>query len=75
MARAVSFVSILGRLNPAIYDVIFPHGPLLFGRGAAGLHDRVSAVALNPQPLPPGPDDLSIDFIALNPQPLPPAAG
>jgi hypothetical protein len=53
MARAVSFVSILGRLNPAIYDVIFPHGPIVFTRVAAGLHDRVSAVALNPQPLPP----------------------
>ena len=46
MARAVSFVSILGRLNPAIYDVIFPHGPIVFTRVAAGLHDRVSAVAL-----------------------------
>ena len=53
MARAVTFVSILGRLNPAIYDVIFPHGPIVFSRVAAGLHDRVSAVALNPQPLPP----------------------
>jgi hypothetical protein len=39
--------------------------------------DAIDAVALNPQPLPPGPDDfrgglLDSDAVALNPQPLPP---
>ncbi|RDH76649.1 hypothetical protein DVS77_20035 [Mycolicibacterium moriokaense] len=34
---------------------------------------NLDAVALNPQPLPPGPPDLS--RVALNPQPLPPGPG
>jgi hypothetical protein len=44
----VSILAILGRINPAIWDVIVPMGP---ERGrAASIGDRV---ALNPQPLPP----------------------
>jgi hypothetical protein len=39
-------------------------------RRASELHTDV--VALNPQPLPPAGDGLSIDFVALNPQPLRP---
>ncbi|MCE4556033.1 hypothetical protein [Pelomonas cellulosilytica] len=41
-------LAIIGRRLPAIYDVI-PRGP----QGLAGLHERVNAAALNPQPLPP----------------------
>ena len=51
MAKATQLVSLLGRLNPAIFDVIFPHGPVQ----ALGFASRVNEVALNPQPLPPEP--------------------
>jgi hypothetical protein len=51
MARAIQLVSVLGRINPAIYDFIFPHGPVQAG----GLASRLDRVALNPQPLPPEP--------------------
>ena len=54
MAKATQLVSILGRLNPAIFDVIFPHGPVQAGLGFAS---RVNEVALNPQPLPPEPPE------------------
>jgi hypothetical protein len=37
------FLTILVRINPAIFDAIFPRGPVIRG-------DRA---ALNPQPLPP----------------------
>ena len=52
MAKATQLLSVLGRINPAIYDFIFPHGPVL-SRAVSGL-SRV-ADELNPQPLPPGP--------------------
>jgi hypothetical protein len=45
-------LALIGRRLPAIFDVI-PRGP----QGLA-LQDRVSAAALNPQPLPPGPPEL-----------------
>ena len=51
MAKATQLVSLLGRLNPAIFDVIFPHGPVQ----AVGFASRINEVALNPQPLPPEP--------------------
>jgi hypothetical protein len=51
MAKATQLVSLLGRLNPAIFDVIFPHGPVQ----ALGYVSRINLVALNPQPLPPEP--------------------
>src|SRR4051812_44763105 len=44
-------LALIGKRLPAIFDVI-PRGP----RGLS-LQDRVSAVALNPQPLPPGPPE------------------
>jgi len=66
-------LALIGRRLPAIFDVI-PRGPQGFS-----LQDRVSAVALNPQPLPPGPPDPEGISVArpgasvfLNPQPLPP---
>ena len=52
MAKATQLLSVLGRINPAIYDVIYPHGPVL-SHAVAGI-SRV-ADELNPQPLPPGP--------------------
>jgi hypothetical protein len=51
MAKATLLLSVLGKINPAIFDYIFPHGPVV-GRGWAS---RISEVALNPQPLPPEP--------------------
>jgi hypothetical protein len=51
MAKATQLVSILGRINPAIYDFIFPHGPVQ----TRGFGSRIDEVALNPQPLPPEP--------------------
>ena len=51
MAKATQLVSILARINPAIYDFIFPHGPVQ----TRGFGSRIDEVALNPQPLPPEP--------------------
>jgi hypothetical protein len=51
MAKATRLLSVLGRINPALYDVIFPHGPAQ----AHTFASRISEVALNPQPLPPEP--------------------
>jgi hypothetical protein len=50
-----------------------PRGP--FGPfGPGGPVSRLLWAALNPQPLPPGPDPYSdLAWVALNPQPLPPA--
>lgn len=45
LGRTASILAIMGRINPAIFDVFPPQGPL---------HQRrFDAVALNPQPLPP----------------------
>lgn len=43
-------LALIGRRLPAIFDVI-PRGP----QGLAGWQERLAAVALNPQPLPPHP--------------------
>ena len=51
MAKATQLLSVLGKLNPAIFDVIFPHGPVQ----SRGFASRINEVALNPQPLPPEP--------------------
>ena len=50
MAIATQLLSVLARLNPTIFDVIFPHGPV-----QSGFASRIDEVALNPQPLPPEP--------------------
>jgi hypothetical protein len=52
MAKVVSLVSVLGRINPAAFDAIFPHGPIPFRAGAAG-RLAPNASEINPQPLPP----------------------
>ena len=65
--RLLRILVTTGRVSPAIWDAIYPHGP----DAARGSLDFLP---LNPQPLPPvailarG----SLDFIPLNPQPLPP---
>ena len=51
MAKATQLLSVLARLNPAIFDFIFPHGPVQ----SHGFASRINEVALNPQPLPPEP--------------------
>ena len=51
MAKATQLLSVLARINPAIYDFIFPHGPVQ----TRGFASRIDEVALNPQPLPPEP--------------------
>jgi len=51
MLKATQLLSVLARINPAIFDVIFPHGPVRTNAFAS----RFSEVALNPQPLPPEP--------------------
>ena len=45
-------LALIGRRLPAIFDVI-PRGP----QALAGLQERLAAVALNPQPLPPHPPE------------------
>lgn len=65
MALSRSIIAIIGRIDPAIYDVVYPHGPAV-GFRTRGIR---SASELNPQPLPP------LERYAsdpLNPQPLPP---
>ena len=52
MAKATQLIAVLGRINPAIFDLIFPHGPV---QTAHRLASRFEEVALNPQPLPPEP--------------------
>ena len=64
MALNPKLIAIIGRINPAIYDIIFPHGPIRFG-----VEDVVSRVALNPQPLPPVGRRAKAAF---DPQPDPP---
>ena len=53
MANLVRLLAVLGKINPAVFDAIFPHGPV----GPHGLAVRRfspgAEVALNPQPLPP----------------------
>jgi hypothetical protein len=53
MANLVRLLAVLGKINPAVYDAIFPHGPV----GPHGIAVRRfslgAEVALNPQPLPP----------------------
>ena len=51
MAKATQLLSVLARINPAIYDYIYPHGPVQ----TRGFASRIDEVALNPQPLPPEP--------------------
>src|SRR5262245_61532712 len=51
MAKATQLLSVLTRINPAIWDYIIPHGPAQ-GHSFAS---RINEVALNPQPLPPEP--------------------
>jgi hypothetical protein len=43
----------------------------LYSQAYKSRYSRLSWVALNPQPLPPGPPD-RLSLVALNPQPLPP---
>jgi hypothetical protein len=43
VTNVVRLLAVLGRINPAVWDAIIPHGPV----GPA------ARVALNPQPLPP----------------------
>ena len=53
MANLVRLLAVLGKINPAVWDAIIPHGPLV-ARGAAVRRFSAGAeVALNPQPLPP----------------------
>ena len=53
MANVVRLLAVLGRINPAVWDVIIPHGPVLSRSPALRLFSRGTEVALNPQPLPP----------------------
>jgi hypothetical protein len=65
MTRLVSLVSVLGRINPAIYDAIFPHGPILtLTRPFSGQAGQ-RATELNPQPLPPK-DELLVASAAVS---------
>ena len=57
-------LQIIGRINPAAWDFIIPHGPLVGPRGAAAA-SRADIAALNPQPLPPEPDPWLIEAAAM----------
>jgi hypothetical protein len=51
MAKSTQLLSVLARMNPAIWDYIIPHGPV----HSHSFASRINEVALNPQPLPPEP--------------------
>ena len=46
LSQTVKLLALLGRTRPEVYDAFPPHGP--------GVLNRFDAVALNPQPIPPG---------------------
>jgi hypothetical protein len=52
MADLIAVLAQLGRINPAAWDFIVPMGPILAGRSR--FVNPGEAVALNPQPIPPG---------------------
>lgn len=51
MALKGNLIAIIGRIHPAIYDVVFPHGPIVDVAHSAKYAHRLAE--LNPQPLPP----------------------
>ncbi len=55
MALNGNLIAIIGRLHPAIYDVVFPKGPVFeVARAVQHAHlQAYHAADLNPQPLPP----------------------
>ena len=60
MAKATQLLSVLARINPAIWDYIIPHGPVQ-GHSFAS---RINEVALNPQPLPPEPPEQTLQRVS-----------
>lgn len=52
MADLIAVLARMGRINPAAWDFIVPMGPIFAGRRRAVSPGE--AVALNPQPVPPG---------------------
>ena len=62
MKNLLLLLAVLGRINPAIFDVIFPHGPVQrvgiarssVRAAAMGRFSKADMVSLNPQPIPPG---------------------
>lgn len=70
VALSKSLIAIIGRVNPAIYDFVFPHGHRVeVELNPQPLPPVARAYAeLNPQPLPP----VARAYAELNPQPLPP---
>lgn len=55
MAHGGNLIAIIGRIHPAIYDVVFPHGPIVDIAHAATATAKYAhrLAELNPQPLPP----------------------
>ena len=53
MASIVRLLAVLGRIDPAVWDAIIPHGPVLSHASAVRARSLGSEVELNPQPLPP----------------------
>jgi hypothetical protein len=53
MANLVRLLAVLGKVNPAVWDAIIPHGPRVAHSAAVLRFAPGAEVALNPQPLPP----------------------
>jgi hypothetical protein len=53
MASIVRLLAVLGKVNPAVWDAIIPHGPIQAHTHAFRSFSKGSEVELNPQPLPP----------------------
>jgi hypothetical protein len=53
LANIVRLLAVLGKINPAVWDAIIPHGPVGPHGSAVRRFSPGAEVALNPQPLPP----------------------
>jgi hypothetical protein len=53
VANIVRLLAVLGKINPAVWDAIIPHGPVQHRSVVRSLRPGAELVALNPQPLPP----------------------
>jgi hypothetical protein len=52
-SNIVRLLAVLGKIDPAVWDAIIPHGPVQRLSVARSFRPGAELVALNPQPLPP----------------------
>src|SRR5215213_7067869 len=57
---SISLLRIIARHRPELWELIHPHVPLIATTARFAVADGLNAVALNPQPLPPGEELVAI---------------